>query len=178
MNDAYDKEKLVDLLLARRAVERAGVQLYETVIARAKAGALDADLVLNVIPKLHRIRSEELEHAEWLEGQILGLSANVLTRTPSVELVEKESEGLAAVVRDSERSLAEVFHALLGIELLDHAGWHVLLQLADEVHDEETKLAIRTRIWEEDEHLNDLRAIVQSYARESVLGKRILPEAA
>ena len=169
-----NKTRLLELLSARLAFERLAVRLHQAALARVGTDAP----VASVLPGLRRVLEEEREHATWLEGQIAALGRDPTARSPAAALAELEARGLREAILDPDRSLADVFHALLALELIDHAGWHVLLLLADEADDEEARLELRKRIWQEDEHLNLIRAVVQSDARAAVLEKVVRPAAA
>lgn len=66
----------------------------------------------------------EKEHEEWSEECIRSLGGGAHSPTEMSKLVTE---------------LPHLFHALLSAELLDNAGWELLVQLADEAADREAK---------------------------------------
>ena len=61
-------------------------------------------------------------------------------------------------------------HALLTAELVDNAGWQLLLELADEADDLEARQAFRRRLHEEEDHLIFTRRLVERLTRKELLG--------
>jgi hypothetical protein len=66
--------------------------------------------------------------------------------------------------------MEDVFDSLLAAELLDHAGWNLLINLAAELEDDEAHDALRERLDQENRHLHEVRTIVQALARRSFTG--------
>ena len=65
-------------------------------------------------------------------------------------------------------------HALLTAELVDNAGWELLLELADDADDADARREFRKRLHEEEEHLIFMRRAVVAFARRNVLGQTVL----
>jgi hypothetical protein len=71
-----------------------------------------------------------------------------------------------------------MFHALLAAELVDNAGWDLLVELTDEADEDEAKRASTTRLHEEVEHLISSRRAVENFSVHEVLGESVqMPEA-
>jgi hypothetical protein len=64
-----------------------------------------------------------------------------------------------------------MLHAVLAAELVDHAGWNALLNLAAENHDEEAQEALRKRLHEENDHLGFIRLLNTALLRRAVSGE-------
>jgi len=163
-----DRPALIDRLAERLVFERLAVELYEAAILRINASA-DV-LVRRAAPTLARIRFEEHEHASWLERALAGAGASPSVETPRSALARIETEGIARVVRDARAPLGHVVQALLAAELVDHAGWHALLDLADEAEDDDAHEQLRRRLDEESTHLHAIRTIERALGRREFLG--------
>ena len=162
---AKNAVKVVDLLNERLAFERAGVKLYDIVLARLRASSDPS--MKPLLERAQHFRDEEKEHEEWLEEQIRALGGDAHTPTEHSVLVQRESQGVEQVVmRDS--SIAHDMHALLVAELADNAGWDLLVQLADEFGDSKAKKQFKKRLREEKEHLLFVRETVLELTRKDV----------
>jgi ferritin-like metal-binding protein YciE len=84
------------------------------------------------------------------------------------KLVERESQGIEKVVQE-DSELPHLFHALLAAELVDNAGWDLLVQLADEAGDRQAKKEFRKRLNEEAEHLVVVRRALEKNILKEVL---------
>lgn len=163
-----NKEKVIDLLNERLAFERAGVRLYDRILAKMD-GSGDAT-VHEMRGQVQEHRDQEKEHEEWLEEQIRALGGDAHSETEHSKLVAEESKGIEEVTK-TDASLSHLFHALLSAELLDNAGWQLLLDLADRASDAEAREQFRQRLHEEEEHLILMRQAVERFARREILGE-------
>jgi len=164
----YDSAKVIDVLNERLAFERAGVKLYDRVLEVARA-AQDAN-VERMLEELQKNRDEEKEHEEWLEEQIRSLGGDAHSETERSRLVTRESKGIEEVVM-SDAALPHLLHALLAAELVDNAGWDLLVQIADEAGDREAKREFKKRLHEEEDHLLFLRRAMEKLSFQDVLGQ-------
>ncbi|WP_437322405.1 DUF892 family protein [Sorangium sp. So ce394] len=163
-----NKDKAIDLLNERLTFERASVKLYDSTIQ--KVGRTADPTLLNLLDRLREHRNQEKEHEEWLEEQIRALGGDAHAETEMSRLIEIESRGLEQVVLDGDQNPAHLFHALLTAELVDNAGWQLLLELADEADDAEAREAFRCRLHEEEDHLVLTREVVERLTRKELLG--------
>jgi bacterioferritin (cytochrome b1) len=157
--------KVIDLLSERLAFERAGVKLYDTLLARLRAS--DDSPLKALLGQVKEYREQEKEHEEWLEGQIRALGGDAHTPTEHSLLVQAESEGLERVMRRDEK-IAHDFHALLMAELADNAGWDLLVQIADELGDSEAKKEFKKRLEAEEEHLLFVRKTLLELTKKEI----------
>lgn len=164
-------EKVVDLLTERLFFERAGVKLYDAIIAKLVTS--NDPEVHRTLKAMHEHRNHEKEHEEWLEEQIRALGGDAHTCTDMAALATKESSGIEAVVLDGDNDPVHLFHALLAAELADNAGWDLLVALADEAGDRDAKKELKKRLHEEEEHLVFARRALASLARATVLGEEL-----
>jgi len=164
----YNKEKLIDLLSERLAFERAGVKLYDTILAKLDASGVGGGVEL-FRDEMQGYRDEEKEHEEWLEEQIRSLGGDAHAKTEMADLVERESVGIEQVIA-ADDLLPHAMHALLAAELVDNAGWELLIELADDADDREARAEFRKRLHEEEDHLIFVRTAMLTFARKDVLG--------
>jgi hypothetical protein len=122
----YDAAKVIDVLNERLAFERAGVKLYDRVLEVVRPSR--DENVQRMPEELQKHRDEEWEHEEWLEGQIRSLGGDAHSETERSRLVTRESKGIEEVVM-SDAALPHLLHALLAAELVDNAGWDLLVQV-------------------------------------------------
>ncbi|WP_437805157.1 hypothetical protein [Sorangium sp. So ce1078] len=163
-----NKDKAIDLLNERLTFERAGVKLYDAVVE--KIGRSVDPGMLNLLGQLREHRDQEKEHEEWLEAQIRALGGDAHAETEMSRLIAVESQGIEQVVLDGDQNPGHLFHALLHAELVDNAGWQLLLELADEADDGEAREAFRRRLHEEEDHLSLTREVVERLTRKELLG--------
>lgn len=157
----HNRERLVDLLCERLAFERASVRLYNTILGTIdeSGGAFAA-----FSDEMQRFRDQEEEHEHWLERCVLDLGGDPTVRTEMVQLVQRESRGIEEVVERHD-CVPHAMHALLAAELVDNAGWELLVELADDADDSDAREAFRKRLHEEEDHLLFVRS-----TRKEVLG--------
>lgn len=163
-----NRPKLLELLSERLAYERAGVKLYDDILA--KMAMLSPDGMERVAEQLRTIREQEVEHERWLSAQIRLLGGDPEMLTPRSQLVETEASGIEDVV-EHDPELSHMMHALLMAELGDHAGWELLLELADFADDANARDEFAKRLHEEDRHLLFVQELVENMARREVLGQ-------
>ncbi len=166
----YNKEKLIDLLNERLAFERSGVKLYDRILEKLKEES-DSN-VLRMLDDMQEHRDQEKEHEEWLEEQIRTLGGSAHAVTEHSDLVTRESKGIEEVVM-SDAELPHLIHALLAAELVDNAGWDLLVQLANEAGDREAKREFKKRLHHEEEHLLLTRKAVERFTFHDVLGEKL-----
>lgn len=164
-------DKVIDALTERLTFERAGVELYDTIAHNIERVGSPEDARL--LPTMRVHRDHEKEHEEWLEQQIRELGGDAHGQTELGELITMESAGVQRVVM-SDANVFHQLHALLIAELVDNAGWELLLELADDADDPDARRELRKRLHEEEEHLFFVRRAVAALARQNVLGKAML----
>ncbi len=160
-----NRARVIDLLNERLVFERAGVKLYDTLLARLHV-APDVEL-RELVDHVQQHRDEEKEHEEWLEEQIRALGGDAHAITEHAVLVQAESEGVERVIRRDD-SIPHDFHALLTAELADNAGWELLVHLAGEFGDSKAKKEFRKRLHEEEEHLLFVRKTLLELTKKEV----------
>jgi len=165
-----NRSKLIDVLNERLAFERAGVMLYDRILARMRES--QDENIRRMLDEMEKHRNEEKEHEEWLEEQIRMLGGSAHTDTEHSVLVSRESQGIIDVVMN-DPELPHLFHALLAAELVDNAGWDLLVQIADEAGDKASKREFKKRLHEEEDHLLFVRKAVEKFTIKDVLGEDV-----
>jgi rubrerythrin len=164
---AKHPERVVDYLAERLAFERSGVRLYDALLERVREA--EEPEVLSLVPLLERQRDEEHEHVTWLQGQLEGLGAGPHPMSARAQLSYEETRGFAHVILETGAPLPHLLHALLAAELVDHAGWDLLVALADEAQDGEAQRELHRRRDEEARHLALCRELAERFALQQVL---------
>ena len=164
--------RVLDLLNERLAFERAGVKLYDAILARLKSSGDPKMKAL--FEGLQHNREEEKAHEEWLEEQIRALGGDDHAPSEHSILVTAESEGIEHVIM-RDPSIPHDLHALLTAELADNAGWDLLVQLASEFGDRDAKKEFKQRLHEEEEHLLMVRKAVTELSKDEMRDSYVEP---
>jgi len=165
-----NKEKVIDVLAERLQFERSGVKLYDAVLQKMQQSKEPA--ISKMLEQMQEHRDQEKEHEEWLEECIRQLGGDDEQLTDKAQLVQQESKGIEEVIlRDPE--ISHLFHALLAAELVDNAGWDLLVQLAEEAEDQKAKREFMKRLHEEEEHLILMREAVKKLSAHEILGEKL-----
>jgi bacterioferritin (cytochrome b1) len=162
-----NRDNVIDLLAERLTFERSAVRLYDRVLERIRATG-DPEIVrLHDPMTMHR--DQEKEHEEWLEAKIRELGGSAHTLTAKAQLVKTEARGFEEAIFDGRATLPQMLHALLAAELVDNAGWDLLVAVADEADDHEMKKQFKRRLHEEEDHLALLQRAVEKIAKREVM---------
>jgi bacterioferritin (cytochrome b1) len=167
---AKNRDKVLDLLNERLTFEREGVKLYDAIVQNMQS--VSSPEIGRMLPAMKEHRDQEKEHEEWLEDQIRALGGTAHDKTEMSELIKMESSGVSQVV-NTDKDLVHQMHALLTAELVDNAGWELLLELADDADDADARREFRKRLHEEEEHLIFARRAITAFARRNVLGQTV-----
>jgi bacterioferritin (cytochrome b1) len=152
------RERVIDVLTERLSFERAGVRLYDRVIARMRASR--DEQITSMLEQMTEHRDQEEEHESWLEQQIRSLGGDPQTQTDEGCLVETESQRIEQAISDNRSEVPDLLSGLLAAKLIDNFGWEALVQLAVEADDGEARNAFDTRLRQEEKHLQFvLRAV-------------------
>jgi rubrerythrin len=165
-----NKDKVIDLLSERLCFERAGEKLYDKILERMQASRDPS--ISRMLDQMQEHRDQEKEHEEWLEECIRKLGGDDQELTDKARLVTQESKGIEEVIM-KDPQLPHLFHALLAAELVDNAGWDLLVQLADEANDNAAKREFKKRLQEEEQHLTLMREAMKKISTNEVLGERL-----
>ncbi|MBB1600799.1 ferritin-like domain-containing protein [Variovorax sp. UMC13] len=119
---------LVDKLGERLAFERGGVRLYDTLLAKCRVATVA--LPGEALAMLETNRDEEAQHFGILVKALESLGADPTAQTPCADLVGVETMGMVQAMNDPRTSLVQSLHVMLDAELIDNAGWDLLIALA------------------------------------------------
>lgn len=150
---------LIDKLGERLAFERGGVRLYEGLLVKCRQadGALEpADA-----EALERFRLQEAEHFEMVAQALVDLGADPTAQTPCADLVGVKAQGYVQAISDPRTSLLQALGAMLDLELADHAGWEMLIELARAAGHGAMADRFRPALADETLHLQTVRALVE-----------------
>ncbi|HZV01770.1 MAG TPA: hypothetical protein VFF73_33975 [Planctomycetota bacterium] len=164
----HNRDLVLDLLAERLAVARTETRIQGALIDRP--GLAQDEIAGKALPLLARLRQDTVEHTFWLQARIRELGGDPESPGPRARLAATEASGIAQIAFEPGRSIAEVFHALMALALVDHAGWFTLLNLAAEAEDEVAQESLRRKIDDANDELHALRTIVQAFARRDLLG--------
>ncbi len=166
-----NREKIVDMLNERLTFERSTVRLYDKIIDEMRKS--NEPQIARMMDSMQAHRDQEKEHEEWLEEQIRACGADPQTETDHSRLVKTESKGVEEVILKGDGQIFDLFHALLTTELVDNAGWDLLVQLAEETGDSSAKREFKKRLDEEEAHLVFVRRALEKLAFREVLGEQV-----
>jgi rubrerythrin len=154
-------EVLIDKLGERLAYERAGVRLYEAMIAKAKALDTEKGAPPDLVETLQRIRNEEEEHFHMLVGAVEKMGADPTAMTPSADVVGVVALGVMQVLTDPRTNLSHGLNALLTVELADNAAWELLIELADKAGHGSMAKKFEKALNQEEEHLATIKGLLR-----------------
>lgn len=144
---------LIDKLGERLGFERTGVRLYEALITKAETQDGSTAALLN---DLQHFRDEEAEHFHWISTCILGLKGDPTAQTPAADAAGVASAGVLQVVTDPRADLFQSLNALLAVELIDNAGWELLIMLSEKCGHSEMADQFRVALKQEKNHLDSV----------------------
>ena len=171
----HNPAKVIDFLTERLSFERVGVQLYDAVLDRM-VGSTDPE-VRGMVRTMKEYRDQENAHVDWLVEQIRACGGDPFAESEMSALAARESRGIESVILDGENDISHLFHALLAAELADHAGWELLVAIADEAGDRDAKKQFKKRMHEEETHLRFVQHAVERFACRVVMGYEPVPAA-
>jgi hypothetical protein len=144
---------LMDKLGERLAFERAGVRLYDALMAKCKAHS-DAGIPAG---ELEHLRGEEAMHFALVGAAIQSLGGDPTTQTPCADVAGVEGMGLMQVLNDPKTTVAQALHALLVAEMTDNVGWEELVELTRSLGNEDLVARFSKAQEQEAEHLEKVR---------------------
>lgn len=153
----------IDKLGCRLAFERAGVRLYDALIAKVSSAPMDGTKI--PLDTLWKFRNEELQHFRMVEEAIRSIGADPTAQTPSADVDGVASLGLAQVLTDPRTSVSHCLEAILIAELADNDAWQMLIQLTRKMGMDDMAQDFLGALQEEEIHLVHIR----QWFKESVL---------
>lgn len=147
-------EVLIDKLGERLAFERTGTRLYDYLITKCENTQADSEISIET---LRRFRREEAKHFKLVAKTLESLGADPTAQTPGADVSAVASSGVLQVLSDPRTTVPQSLEAILTAELVDHAGWELLIKLAGEMGLDDMMAEFRAALAEEDDHLMQIR---------------------
>lgn len=151
-------ELLVDKLGERLAFERAGVRLYDALLAKLSMSEAKAN---DDFQELERIRNEELEHMKMVKEAIETLGADPTAMTPCADVAGVSSMGIMQVLTDPRTNIAQCLNAMLTVELTDNAAWDLLIELTEKAGHPNIAKGFEKALEQEDKHLVTIKTLLK-----------------
>ncbi len=117
------------------------------------------------MPTLQRIRHDEQERLYLVKQALEEMGADPTAMTPCADVVGVTSMGVLQTITDPRTTLAQCLNALLTAELTDHAGWELLMELAEQLGQDDMAIRFSVAATTEAEHLS----IVKEWLRSEIL---------
>lgn len=120
---------LVDKLGERIAFERTGTRLYEALLSKYH-GANNQKF----LPELGRIEQfylEELKHFQHVCEALTNIGGDPTALTPAADISGTAAWGWIQVISDPRTNFLQSLDIILQAELVDNAGWELLIELAE-----------------------------------------------
>jgi hypothetical protein len=149
--------QFIERLSERWLFERAVAHLYELVLPRLSREPRLGELA----DKLVGFLDEERLHMQMCEALLrqLGREPRQQAAPPALNIAASEAASLLELARGHEMSASDLVRILHAAELIDHAGWSMLIELGRDAHlDEEWLRSFRAADREEREHLHVIEA--------------------
>src|SRR3569623_641813 len=151
----------LDKLAERCSFYRSCTRLYDVLLTKYSAelasGKNSTSLAEINEEQLMKIRDEENAHFELLIDCSIYMGGDPTAQTPCADLVGVESMGRILVVSDPRTSFVHSLHAVVTAELVDGAGWGLLITLAEKLGQNEMVETFREALTHEEEHLVTVR---------------------
>jgi hypothetical protein len=156
---------LLDKLGERLAFERTTVRLYELLMAKLEtfpswAGGPDHDALL-------QHQRDALAHFALCRDALEALGADPTALTPSADLASMLTQGVPLALADPRVDLLQGLQAVWVAELVDHAGWEQLAQLARDAGRAELEAQCRIAHATEARHLAAVKDWIAEGLREA-----------
>lgn len=159
MLTGHHPQVLIDKLGERLAFERSGTRLYDALLMKCEA-APDS-LPDGALERLRHFRQEEAEHFAMVAEALEGIGADPTAQTPCADLVGVEGMGLMQAINDPRTTVPQSLHVILDAELLDNAGWEMLIGLARSLGQDGMAERFEQALQQENEHLQHVRSLVE-----------------
>jgi bacterioferritin (cytochrome b1) len=160
-------QMLLDKLGERLAFERGGVRMYDALIAKCES--IRDGLHGLSIDELRKIRNDEARHFSVVVDAIESMGGDPTSQTPSADLVGVEAMGLMQTITDPRTTVGQSLNAILSIELIDNAGWEVLIALAQSQNQNAMVSEFSMALDQERVHLQQVKA----WYEEAILGSAL-----
>lgn len=149
----------MDKLGERIAFERIGTRLYEALLS--KYHATDKRERLPELGRLEQFYLEELKHFQLVVEVTQKIGGDPTAITPAADLAATAAQGWIQVITDPRTNFLQSLEIILQAELVDYAGWELLIELAEANGLAEVAIQFQQALNEEDFHLVSVKQWVQ-----------------
>lgn len=148
-------QPFLDKLGERIAFERTGVRLYEALLSKYH-GTKDKKALppLKILEQFHH---EELMHFYMVCDVMTELGGDATATTPAADVAAVASQGWVQVITDPRTTFSQSLEIILQAELVDNAGWELLVDLAEAAGLDDISESFTNALKEEDIHLENVR---------------------
>jgi rubrerythrin len=154
-----NRDALVDKLCERLAVETAGVDIYEAVIAKMTDERLTT--------RLKHYMHDEAKHRDLLTAYLERMG-ETMHETPSARMARLEGQAYLKLV-DEATTPAQLLNILLTVELMDETAWEMLVNLGRDMGEDDMVRSFDTALRDEKEHLRGVRGMLATLTRASMI---------
>jgi hypothetical protein len=92
-----------------------------------------------------------------VKNALVSMGADPTAQTPDADVIAVASMGIQKVIQDPRTSLSQTLEALLTAELVDNAGWELLIKLAEGLGMEQITADFVKPLQHEEKHLVQIR---------------------
>ena len=159
----YGRHAFFDKLRERMSFERTGTKLYEALLSKYYSLENKTDSHshkiqdLPPIYQLEKFCNEEKNHFEMTKKLLLSMGLNSSSLEDVNGMVESS---WIQIIEDSQTSFVQALEIILQAELVDNAGWEILIELAESLNLDAAVLEFEHALEEENVHLAYVRAWV------------------
>jgi hypothetical protein len=148
-------EVFIDKLGERLAFERSGTRLYEALLLKCQVA--DAEIGPISVDEVRHFCEEEAAHFNLVAEALETLGADPTAQTPSADATGVRTMGLMQLITDPRSTVPQALSAMLDAELIDNAGWELLIDLAEEAGQDRLAEQFRGALQSEAIHLQTVR---------------------
>jgi rubrerythrin len=149
----------LDKLGERLAFERTGTRLYEALLSKFNAASDKA--LLPELTRLEQFYLEELKHFHLVTDAMEKIGGDPTAVTPAADLSGVAAQGWLQVISDPRTNFLQSLEVILQAELVDNAGWELLIELAESSGAQELAVQFQQALDEEAFHLMTVKRWVQ-----------------
>lgn len=122
-------EVLLDKLGERVAFERTGAQLYQALVNKYQDS--EDKKYLPELVALERFYQQEAKHYELVEQVMHHLGGELEIFPPANDPTSSLTMGWMMLITDPSTNFLQALEIVLQAELVNHAGWELLIELAE-----------------------------------------------
>jgi rubrerythrin len=152
-------EVLLNKLSERVTFERTGTKLYEALVKKYQE-AKDKKSLPELI-KLERFYHQEAKHSDIVNDVMTQVGGEMPAITPPYDLSASLSMGWLELINDPRSTFLQALEIVLQAELLNHAGWELLIELAERKEMPKIATQFQECLDEKDVHIEAVKQWVQ-----------------